>query len=136
MELLILIGRLMFGLVFVAAALGHLTETKGIARQAEQRGIPRPQRVVQLSGIAILIGAASVMLGVFPDVGALILAAFLLATAGLVHRFWTEPAGDGRTMTQTQFMKDLALAGGAVVLFGVFVHLGDGLGYTLTGPMF
>ncbi len=136
MELFILIGRIMFGLVFVAAALGHLTDTRALARQADRRGLPRSLLLVQLSGVAILVGAVSVMAGVYPDVGALILAGFLLATAGLIHRFWSEPPGDARMTTQTHFMKDLALAGGALVLFGLFVHTGDTLGYTITGPLF
>jgi uncharacterized membrane protein YphA (DoxX/SURF4 family) len=136
MELLILFGRIMFGLVFVAAALGHLTDTKTLARQAQKRGIPRAQLAVQLTGAAILLGAVSVMFGVYPDVGALILVAFLLATAGTIHRFWSDPVGDTRITTQTHFMKDLALAGGALALFGFFVQVGDGLGYTFTGPLF
>jgi uncharacterized membrane protein YphA (DoxX/SURF4 family) len=136
MELFILIGRIMFGLLFVAAALGHLTDTKTLARQANERGVSRPQLMVRLTGAAILLGALSVMFGVYPDVGALILVGFLLATAGMIHRFWSDPAGDTRIVTQTQFMKDVALAGGALALFGFFVHVGDGLGYTLTGPLF
>lgn len=136
MELFILAGRFLFGLVFVAAALGHLTATKPLTRQAEQRGVPRPRLMVQLSGGAILVGAISVVLGVYPDVGALILAGFLFATAGLIHRFWLEPVGDTRMMTQTHFMKDLALAGSALALFGLFVHIGDDLAYTITGPLF
>ena len=136
MELFILIGRIMFGLVFVAAALGHLTDTRALARQADRRGISQPELMVRLSGAAILLGALSVMLGVYPDIGALLLAGFLLATAGMIHRFWSEPMGDARMVTQTHFMKDVALAGGAFVMFGFFVHVGDGLGYTVTGPLF
>jgi putative oxidoreductase len=39
-------------------------------------------------------------------------------------------------MEQTQFSKDLALAGAALMLFGLFAIAGDQVGLTITGPAF
>jgi hypothetical protein len=35
-----------------------------------------------------------------------------------------------------QFQKDLALGGAALMIFALVVKLGDGLGLTITGPVF
>jgi uncharacterized membrane protein YphA (DoxX/SURF4 family) len=133
-DFLILVGRVMFGLVFIASALGHLTQTVTMANYIEARGTPNAYLLTRVSGVGIALGAVSVMIGIFGDLGALLLFLFLLATSFTVHTFWREPEGEARSMVQTQFMKDLALAGAALVLFGVFVEFGDALGFTLTGP--
>jgi uncharacterized membrane protein YphA (DoxX/SURF4 family) len=124
----------MFGSVFIASAIGHLTQTVAMANYIEARGMPNAYLVTQMSGIAIAVGGVAVIVGLFGDLGALLLLLFLVATALTVHTFWREPEGEARSMMQTQFMKDLALAGGALVLFGVFVEFGDTLGFTITGP--
>jgi uncharacterized membrane protein YphA (DoxX/SURF4 family) len=49
------------------------------------------------------------LLGVWADLGALLLVIFLLPTAYLMHGFWRE-VGEARLNRQVQFNKDLALA--------------------------
>jgi uncharacterized membrane protein YphA (DoxX/SURF4 family) len=126
----------MYGLLFLASALAHVTQTGELAAYAEGRGVPFARVATTLGGAVLILGALSVMLGVYADVGALVLAVFLLATAFGVHRFWTEPEGEPRQAVQTQFMKDLALAGASLAMFGLFAELGDSLGLTITGPLF
>ena len=126
----------MFGMLFVASALGHLTQTSSMADYAESKGVPSAYAATQATGVALAIGAGSVMFGLFADVGALILLVFLLATAFMIHSFWNEPEGEAKITVQTQFMKDVALAGAALVMFAYFVDAGDTLRYALTGPLF
>ena len=136
MDVVILIGRVMYGLLFLASALAHVTQTGELAAYAEGRGVPLARPATMLGAVILVLGALSVMLGVYADVGALALAVFLLATAFGVHRFWIEPEGEPRQTVQTQFMKDFALAGASLVMFGLFAELGDALGLTITGPLF
>lgn len=136
MDVLILVGRVMFSLLFVASAMGHLTQTTPMATYAESRGVPNAHLATQATGVVILLGAISVMFGIFADVGALLLFGFLVATAVMIHKFWDEPEGDARIVAQTQFMKDMALAGAALLMFAVFAESGDALRYALTGSLF
>ena len=136
MDVVILIGRVMYGLLFLASALAHVTQTTQLAAYAEGRGVPLARPATLVGAVVLIFGALSVMLGVYADVGALALAVFLLATAFGVHRFWTEPEGESRQTIQTQFMKDVSLAGASLVMFGLFVQLGDALGLAMTGPLF
>jgi hypothetical protein len=53
-----------------------------------------------------------------------------------MHGFWRETDGQAKQQEQVQFMKDISLAGGALLLFALFVKVGDGLGLTITGPLF
>lgn len=133
MDVVILIGRVMFSALFLSAALGHLGRTGEMARFAASRGVPGARAATLIGGVMIGAGGLMVLLGVWADLGALLLFVFLMGTATLVHRFWLE-AGDMRLQVQTQFMKDVALAGASLMLFAFFATTDVGL--TLTDPLF
>jgi putative oxidoreductase len=134
MDIVVLIGRLLFGLLFVGSAFGHLTQTEGMAQYAGAKGVPSARLAVQLSGLMILVGGVMVILGVWADLGALLLVVFLLLTSFVMHPFW-KATDQERQMEQVQFLKDLGLAGAALMLFAFFAASPD-LGLTITGPLF
>lgn len=136
MDLLILIGRILFVAVFLGGALGHFTNTAAMTAYTESMGL-RPGRLFVLgSGVWQLVAALSVLLGVWTDLGALMLVAFLVPTAFLMHRFWAADDAETKAAEQIHFNKDISLAGGALILLGFVLDTGDALGYTLTGPLF
>ena len=135
MDIVLLIGRILFSALFLTSALGHLTQSKTMAQYAESKGVPMAQVSVLLSGVLLVVGALSVLLGVWADLGSLLLVAFLVPTAAIMHNFWSESDPQARQMEMIQFNKDIALAGAALMLFAFFAHTGD-LGLTITGPLF
>lgn len=135
MDIVVLIGRILFSVLFLSSALGHLTQSKVMAQYAAGKGVPMAQLSVLLSGVLLVVGALSVLLGVWADLGSLLLLVFLVPTAVLMHNFWSESDPQARQTEMVQFNKDIALAGAALMLFAFFAHTGD-LGLTLTGPLF
>ena len=135
MDIVVLIGRILFSALFLTSALGHLTQSKTMAQYAESKGVPMAQVSVLLSGVLLVVGALSVLLGVWADLGSLLLVAFLVPTAAIMHNFWSESDPQARQMEMIQFNKDIALAGAALMLFAFFAHTSD-LGLTITGPLF
>jgi putative oxidoreductase len=136
MTAIAVLGRILFGLLFVASAFAHLTQTEAMAGYAQSRGLPAARPAVLVSGLLILAGGLMVIVGVWGDLGALFLVAFLLLTALLIHNFWKETDPGARQQEMTQFMKDLALAGAALLVFVLFAYAGEDLGATITGPLF
>jgi hypothetical protein len=53
-----------------------------------------------------------------------------------MHAFWKETDPQQKQQENVQFMKDLALGGAALLIFALIVKAGDGLGLTITGPLF
>jgi putative oxidoreductase len=133
MDVVLLVGRVLFGALFVASAIGHLTQTKAMAGYAASRGVPMATAATLLTGGQILLGGFSVILGVWGDLGSLLLVVFLAGTAVLMHQFWRESEPMNRQMEMVQFNKDVALAGAALGFFWVF---SSDPGLTLTGPLF
>jgi uncharacterized membrane protein YphA (DoxX/SURF4 family) len=95
-----------------------------------------PGPAVYLGGVLLAVGGLSVLLGIWPDLGALVLVVFLLPTAVLMHNFWRETNAQTKQLEMIQFMKDISLAGAALALFGLFAALGDELGLVIAGPLF
>ncbi len=74
------------------------------------------------SGLLILVGGLMVLLGVWGDLGALFLVAFLASTAFLMHAFWKETDDQAKQMEMEMvpFNKDVALAGAALAFLVAF----------------
>lgn len=136
MDVVALIGRILFVILFLGSAFGHLTQTKTMAGYASSKGVPAAQPAVLVSGVVMLVGALMVLLGLWADLGALLLVVFLLPTAFLMHAFWKETDAQAKQMEMIQFQKDLALGGAALLIFALIVKLGPDLGLTITDPLF
>ncbi|WP_332668021.1 DoxX family protein [Aeromicrobium sp.] len=133
MDEIFLIGRILIAYLVIGSAVGHLTQTTVMAGYAESRGVPAARRAVQVSGVGFLLGGLSILLGVWGDIGALVLAILLGCTALVMHAFWKETDEPNKMMEMVQFNKDLALAGGALVIFSILSS--DFAPYTITGAL-
>ena len=136
MDVVALIGRILFALLFLGSAFGHLTQTDAMAGYAASRGLPQPKLAVLGSGVLILVGGLLVLLGIWIDLGALLLVIFLLPTAFLMHPFWKETDAMAKQNEMVSFQKDVALAGAALLILSLYAGYGSELGITITGPLF
>ncbi len=138
MDVLALGARILFVMIFLLSGLmGHLGPGRPMLMQfAAARKIPSPGFLVPFSGLWIVVGSISVLLGIYGDVGSLMIALFVVATALFMHPYWKESDEQSKMQEQVQFSKDLGLAGGALALFVVFAALGGELGLTITEALF
>jgi putative oxidoreductase len=136
MDVLVLIGRILFSLLFLSSAYGHLSQTQAMAGYAKSKGVPSAPAAVIVTGLMLLVGGLMVLLGIWADLGALILAVFLIPTAIIMHGFWRESDPQAKMMEMVQFNKDLALGGASLMLLAFFSFVGSDLGLTITGPLF
>jgi putative oxidoreductase len=136
MDLIVLIGRILFSALFLGSAFAHLTQSQGMGAYAQAKGVPMARVSVLVTGVMLALGGLMVLLGIWPDLGALLLVAFLVPAALLMHAFWKETDPQARQGEMIHFQKDLALAGAALMLFAFFAYVGDDLGLTVTGPLF
>ncbi|AFU00556.1 DoxX family protein [Nocardia brasiliensis] len=135
MDVVVLIGRVLFAVLFLSSGVGHFMQTDAMAGYAESRGLPMAKLSVLGSGALFALGGLSILLGVWADLGALVLAVLLVVTAVLMHAFWKETDAQAKQMEMISFNKDVALGGAALMLFAFFAHVDD-LGLTITGPLF
>lgn len=136
MDAVFLIGRILFSLIFIASGvMGHLVQGKQTAEYARSVGAPPPEVTVPLTGVMILLGGLSVLLGLWADVGAILLIVFLLLAAFMMHAFWKEQDPQMEQVQMAQFMKNIALAGAALIILFIYDAFGDDAPLSLTGPL-
>jgi uncharacterized membrane protein YphA (DoxX/SURF4 family) len=90
-----------------------------MAEYARAKGVPEPEVAVTLSAIPLLLGGTSLLLGVKPKLGAVALLGFLAGVSPVMHDFWRNENPEERNANMIMFMKNIALAGGALALMGV-----------------
>ena len=135
MDALLLIGRILFAILFISSGvMGHLVARAQLTGYAESKGFPMAGPAVIVSGVAIILGGIGIAAGIWIDISALVIAVFLFFTTFFIHSFWKETDPMARMMDMTQFQKDLALLGASLVFFAVAAYGGD-LGPSLTDPL-
>jgi uncharacterized membrane protein YphA (DoxX/SURF4 family) len=127
-----LIGRIVFSLVFLLYGYRHLTQTEGSVQYATYKGVPAARFMVLFTGVAMGLGGIAVILGVWMDLAALGLAIFVVVAALMMHRFWEEDDAQVRAGELAQFMKNISLAGAALILLAV----SEDAPYTMTDGVF
>jgi len=114
-----LIGRILFGGFFLYNGINHLKKAKEMAPYAKSKGVPAAEVAVRLSAVPLIVGGASLLLGVKPKLGSLAILGFLAGVSPIMHDFWRNENPEERMKNMVDFMKNTALAGGALALMGV-----------------
>ena len=114
----ILVARVLMGAIFVLSGIAKLTDPAGAIGHMERSGIPSADVLVYVAAFAEILGGLAVISGFLARVGAIGLVVFLAITTLVMHAFWNF---QGQEMIQqnVQFMKNLALMGGLLLLFAV-----------------
>jgi len=136
MDVVLLVGRILFVALFLGSGFGHIAHREQMAGYGRQMGLPAATLLVPLTGVQLLLGGAMVLLGIWADLGALLIAAFLLPTAFVMHAFWKIEDPQARQGDMIHFQKDIALCGAALIAFVLFQQYGSDLGLMITGPLF
>jgi putative oxidoreductase len=111
----VLVGRILLGLIFVLSGFAKLSGFEGTAGYIGSKGLPLPQLLAALTIVVELGGGLALMAGFYTRQAVVALAGFSLLTAIVFHNFWAAPQAE-QMMQQINFMKNLAIAGGMLVV--------------------
>lgn len=114
-DALSLIGRILLAVIFLVSGFDKIGGFAGLVGAITSKGLPVPQ-VFAGATIAIEIGAGLMLVfGWKARWAAFALAVFTAIVTFFFHNFWAVP--EARRMTeQIQFMKNLALIGGMLMV--------------------
>jgi uncharacterized membrane protein YphA (DoxX/SURF4 family) len=136
-DVVFLIGRILFGLLFVSSGfMAHLGEGGRAGREyARSLGAPSPDVLVPLSGITIIVGGLLIALGLWADLGALLVIGFLVGITPIMHAFWKIDDPQMRAIQSAMFFKNTALLGAALIIFYIYNQDQD-LDLSITDALF
>src|SRR5207302_9886371 len=104
---------------FLYSGINHFKNREGLAAYAGSKGVPLPDVAVTATGAALVLGGASLVLGVQPKLGVAAIAGFLAGVTPIMHDFWRVEDPNQRMNDMINFTKNLALMGGAAALMAV-----------------
>ncbi|MFW6060180.1 MAG: DoxX family protein [Phycisphaeraceae bacterium] len=107
---LTLLGRILFTAIFVFGAYGAITGWQQHVGAIEGTDLPAAI-VMAIGSVALLVlGALSLILGLFTRWGAVLLMIFLAVVTPLMHPFWDDPT------QQPAFFKNVSLFGALLLI--------------------
>ncbi|MCC6060124.1 MAG: DoxX family protein [Desulfurococcaceae archaeon] len=117
-DVVFIIGRLIFGGYWVLNGLNHFINMKMMADFTIQRGVPFPAELsVAVTGLMMLLGGLTIILGVYTYIGMALIILFLLSAMIFVHRFWEMSDPMARMMEMVLFMRNAAYIGVLLMLY-------------------
>jgi uncharacterized membrane protein YphA (DoxX/SURF4 family) len=126
MNAVLIIGRILLAFMFINGGYSHFTKLEAMTGYAKYKKLPAAKLGVIISGLMILLGGLSILLGYYVDLGALLLAIFLISSALIFHDFWRETDATAKMNATTAFWKNISIAGAALIIFAL-AYKGHGI---------
>ena len=114
MKYTLLLGRILFSLIFIMSSFGHFGEQS--IGYAASKGVPMASILVPLSGIIELVGGLSILLGYKAKYSAYLIVLFLIPVTFMLHNFWTITDPMAQQMDMAAFMKNISMTGAALMI--------------------
>ncbi len=119
-ELAIVVGRLLIAAIFIRGGLMNVWRPHQHQIEAAARlRLPMPKLMVRLNAAAMFVGGTLLGFGIAPQPGALLLVATMIPTTLSAHQFWKATEPQQLRMQLLHFLKNVAIVGGLLVVFGL-----------------
>lgn len=119
MDILFLIGRILFGGFFLFSGISHFTKMSMMSGYAASKGVPASTFFVAIAGIFLLLGGAGIILGAYIQWAVATLVLFFVPVTLKMHAFWRDTDPQSRAMNMTQFLKNSALLGASLMMLAI-----------------
>lgn len=108
--------QLLLSGIFIYGGWGAFSNPGGRPKMVAAAGIPRPEQAVVLNGALMIVAGLLLGLGIAPRLAAALLIGSLVPTTLVGHPFWKEAPGPEREKQLLQFLKNLGLIGGLLMV--------------------
>jgi putative oxidoreductase len=117
-DVLLLLGRILLGWLFLASAWPKFTNIQGFTGYLTNLKVPNPGFWAWVAPSVEVLTGAALILGVATRYAALWYLLFVIVATALAHRYWEYPPA--QVVAQyNNFLKNLALMGAALFVFVV-----------------
>lgn len=116
MDIVVKISTFLLAAFFLFNAFNHASRLEMMSGYAGMKGVPLPRFAVLGAGVVLfLIGAALIF--DLSELGAVAALLFFIPVSVKMHDFWTVQDPQARAGEMTQFMKNLAILSGLLIVF-------------------
>src|SRR2546430_12907895 len=115
-DVILLLGRLALGTIFVKSGLQKLMALSVFAASLASRGVPQSSVWAVVGATVEFVGGILIVTGLRTREASLLMILFVIVATGISHRYW-EFADAARRLQESQFFKNLSIIGGFLLLF-------------------
>lgn len=119
MAIAFLIGRIIFGGFFIMAGFNHFAQLNSMSGYVKTQGVPAPKLALGGSGLLLILGGLSLLLGFDPLIGSILLIIFFIGVTPVMHAFWKIKDPAARMASRIDFMKNIAFIGALLIMLAI-----------------
>lgn len=112
----LIIGRMLFVTYFISMGTSHLVNFKEHSLLLSRKGVPLPRATTILTVIMMVGGGLFVLFDWKSWIGSALLFGIIFPAPFFLHKFWREKDSYMRLSEFAHLVKDLSLAGAALLL--------------------
>jgi putative oxidoreductase len=116
-DIWLLLGRIALGSIFIVSGFGKLTHLGGFEASLAMKGVPLPWLAALVGAPVEFFGGLAIVLGIAGRYAALLMFAFTVVATLISHRYWQYSEAAVRQAQLSNFLKNIAIMGGFLVLF-------------------
>jgi putative oxidoreductase len=113
---LMLIGRLLFSLIFIFYGVSQLINYKDTVKLMSTSKVPFPKFSAISSSFMALIGGIGIVFYAYSLYGSIVIILFLLPATYYGHKFWSIKDKKEKANQIQHFIKNISLIGGAIII--------------------
>ncbi len=110
------LSRLLLSGIFISGGADAFLKPGGRVKKVAAFDIPEAEQAVKLNGATMVFAGTALALGIAPKAAATVLIGCLIPTTIVGHPFWKEEDSGSRKNQQVQFLKNLGLMGGLLLV--------------------
>jgi putative oxidoreductase len=115
-DVILLLGRIALGAIFVKSGILKLLTLGVFAASLASRGIPQSAMWAAIGATVECVGGILIVTGLKTRYASVLMIAFVIVATAISHRYW-EYVDAARRTQESQFFKNLSIAGGFLLLF-------------------
>jgi uncharacterized membrane protein YphA (DoxX/SURF4 family) len=116
MEIFLVVARLIYTLPLLYQGLTNLQQLDRLTVRAQSKGLPASKVTTGAAMVWLIAGTLAITFNFQSFIGGLMVAAFLVFTGSTIHNFWAVKDPAVRKQDQLHFLKNLSLAGAALII--------------------
>lgn len=121
MEILLWAGKILLGGFFIMNGIEHFVHIKSHTAYAKHKKVPLAETAVYASGIVLLFGGFSILLGKMMVLGLSLLSVFLIVVTLQMHKFWLAKDPAEQMSEKIGFMKNVAILGALLMMLASLI---------------
>ncbi len=110
------VTHLLLSGIYIINGWGAFSKPGGRPKLVAAAGIPRPEQAVVLNAAVMIVAGLLLSPGITPRLTAALLLGSMIPTTLVGHAFWKEEPGPQRQNQETQFLKNLSMIGGLLMV--------------------